>query len=144
MKKATRIAMWSFTVFVVAYLTVAVFSNGPDSIYSKKGFVRLVGYPPPPTVSKIYYWHEDLWLDPAYRLRFVCPDPAVVKQFIGDQQLQECKRQIIDAGGLDLEWWTEKNNKPGLRCFSREIPQNFRHLWYDPVTGTVWYEEYST
>ncbi len=38
--------------------------NGPDSIYSQKGFIWLVGYPPPPTVSEIHYWHEDLRLDP--------------------------------------------------------------------------------
>lgn len=143
-KKIRYIAMWVFAFLLAVYLIVSVLYNGPGSSYSREGFVRHVGFSPPPTVSKIYYWHEDLWLDPTYRLRFTCSDPRVVEQFINNQQLQEHKEQMSGLLGDDPEWWTEKNSKSNLKCYSREIPQNFWHLWYDPVSGTVWYEEYST
>jgi hypothetical protein len=144
LKKIRYAGLWISIFLLAVYLVFTFLYHGPDSNYSRKGFIKHVGFPPPPTVSKIYYWYEDLWLDPTYRLRFVCSDPKVVEQFITNQQLQECKKQIVDVGGADQEWWAEKNTKSNLKCFSREIPQNFWNLWYDPITGTVWYEEYST
>lgn len=143
-KKIICVVLCIFILFLGGYLIFTFLYNGPDSRYSKNGFIKHVGFPPPPSVSKIYYESDDLWLDPTYRLRFVCSDPGVIEQFISFQQLQECKGAIIGLSGDDPEWWTEKNNTSNLRCFAREIPQNFWHLWYDPVTGTVWYEEYNT
>lgn len=144
MKKIWHITILTATLFAAAYFIFTTVLYGPDSLHSRNGFIRHVGYPPPPSVSGIYYWYEDLWLDPTYRLRFETSDPDVVEQFVKTQKLQECKEQISYIGGPDQKWWTDKNSRSNLKCFSREIPQNFWHLWYDPVSGTVWYEEYST
>jgi hypothetical protein len=143
-KKSRSVVLRIFVIFLGGYLFITFLYNGPDSKYSKKGFIKHVGFPPPPSVSKINYQSDDLWLDPTYRLRFVCSDPGVIEQFISFQQLQECKEPVRGLGGDDPKWWKEKDMKSNLKCFTREIPQNFWHLWYDPVTGTVWYEEYST
>ena len=118
--------------------------QGPDTAYAKQGFEKLIGIPPPASVSAIYYRADEGWLDSGYRLRFTCHDPSVVIQIAQRLQLQESGEMKAGLGSRDVRWWSEKRQLKTLKCFAREKPGAYYwYLWYDPNSGIVWYEEFS-
>jgi hypothetical protein len=118
--------------------------HGPDTNYSRQGFSRHMGFPPPASVSGIYYRADEGWLDSAYHLRFTCQDRDLVTQVVARLQLQETNKATMGLLSKSPDWWDEKARRKGLRAFAREPGGYYWYLWYDPVTGTVWYEEFST
>jgi len=118
--------------------------HGPDTDYARQGFEKLIGMPPPVSVSAIYYRADEGWLDSGYRLRFTCHDPSVVTQIAQRLQLQESGESKAGLGSRDARWWSEKRQIKTLKCFARESPGAYYwYLWYDSRSGIVWYEEFS-
>lgn len=117
--------------------------HGPDTQYSREGFVKLVGFAPPPPVTEIYYRADEGFRDSGYRLRFRTSDNSVLKQVVTRLQLTETNH----IHGLLLaspKWWSERTQRKGLLLYAREQPGKYYwYLWYDPGTGTIWYEEFS-
>ncbi|MBI5589930.1 MAG: hypothetical protein HY881_05560 [Deltaproteobacteria bacterium] len=132
---------WFFSL-LPALLVLYGILHGPDSSYAKEGFIKHIGFPPPSSVSKIYYSDDDLWLDPTYLLRFDCSDTSVLTSIANGQNLQECTegKRGLNSGP---KWFAEKDYRSNLKCFYREELGNNWYLWYDPGTSTVWYVEYS-
>jgi hypothetical protein len=142
------VIVWLLSCVPIAFWTMIVqpwpltLRHGPDTNYSRDGFVRLTGIPPPPSVSGIYFRADEGWLDSGYRLRFNCTDAAVVTQMVERLHLQETNGPILVQ--KHPSWWADKDNRNGLRTYYREKPHAYYwYLWYDPTSGTVWYEEFS-
>ena len=119
--------------------------NGPDTNYSQQGFARLVGFTPPASVSDIYYREDGGIVDSGRRLRFRCNDGSLVTQMVARLHLQETSNPMMGLSSTESpKWWAERAQHRGLRQYTREEPNRYYWcLWCDPVTGTVWYEEYS-
>jgi hypothetical protein len=117
--------------------------HGPDTQYSRQGFVTLVGFAPPPSVTDIYYRADEGFRDSSYRLRFRTSDSAVVTQVVTRLQLIETNNvQGLLSGSP--KWWLERTQRKNLLLYAREQSgKHYWYLWYDPVTGMVWYEEFS-
>ena len=118
--------------------------HGPDTDYARRGFESLVGFAPPPSISNIYYRVDEGFRDSGYRLRFRCNDGAVVTQVLTRLQLQPTNNPTMGLLSRSPKWWSEKTQRKELLQFAREQPGKYYwYLWYDPATGTVWYEEFS-
>jgi hypothetical protein len=119
--------------------------HGPDTRYARAGFERLIGFAPPASVSEIYYRADEGFLDSGYRLRFRCNDNSVVTQMVARLQLQESNKPLPGLISQSPKWWSERMQRKRLLHYARERTGMSYHcyLWYDPVTGTVWYEEFS-
>lgn len=157
---ATRVYLGiSRVVFCLVWLAscvpVAVFAaitqpwpltirHGPDTSYAKTGFERLVGFAPPSSVSEIYYRADSGFPDSEYRLRFRCNDSSVLTQMVARLQLKEVNKPMSGLFSQSPKWWSERMQRKHLLQYAREQPGAYYwYLWYDPVTGTVWYEEFS-
>lgn len=140
---------WLFSCFPIVFLAGLMqpwpltLLHGPDTGYARGGFTTHTGFAPPSSVSRIYYRTDDGWLDEHYRLRFHTGVPEVVQQIVRYHNLkdvQEQKMMLFSYRGP--KWWKEKQGKKDLRCYFRENSGSYYcYLWYDPHTGTVWYEE---
>jgi hypothetical protein len=118
--------------------------HGPDTEYSRQGFARLIGITPPASVSNIYYRADEGFLDSGYRLRFTCKDSSVVSHVAARLQLQATDNPTLGLLSTTPKWWAEKLQPKGILQYARELPGKYYwYLWYDPTTGTVWYEEFS-
>ena len=118
--------------------------HGPDTDYARQGFERLIGFPPPASISNIYYRADEGFRDSGYRLRFRCYDGAIVTQVLTRLQLQQTNNPTMGLHSRSPKWWTERTQHKELLQYAREQPGKYYwYLWYDPVTETVWYEEFS-
>ena len=142
---------WLFSCFPVVFFVgitqpwPLTLRHGPDTGYAREGFTTHAGFAPPSSVSRIYYRIDSGWLDVCYRLRFKVSDPAVVQRIVRHRKLAESEEQKM---GLPFsrapKWWKEKRGKRELKCYFRENPGGYYwYLWYEPESGTVWYEEFS-
>ena len=141
---------WLLSCVPIAFWTMIIqpwpltLRHGPDTKYSRDGFVKLIGMSPPSSVSDIYFREDGGWLDSGYRLRFRCTDESLVSQVISHLQLQETDKTTIGLCSKSPKWWKEKTHRKDLRLYFRENPGAYYWcLWYDPSAGTVWYEEFS-
>ena len=119
--------------------------HGPDTSYAREGFAKHAGFSAPSSVSQIYYRIDGNWLDVGYRLRFRISSPDLLHQIVTHHNMTKAEKMKMGlSSSRSPKWWREKRGKKGLECYSRENPGSYYwYLWYDPATGTVWYEEFS-
>lgn len=148
--RAMMVLAWLASCVPVAFFVMITqpwplaLRHGPDTRYAKAGFERLIGFAPPSSVSEIYYRADGGFLDSEYRLRFRCNDSSVVTQMVARLQLQETNKPTTRLLSQSPRWWAERMQRRRLLQYAREQPGKYYwYLWYDPVTGIVWYEEFS-
>jgi len=142
---------WLFSCFPVVLIVgitqpwPLTLRHGPDTGYARDGFAKHTGFPPPSSVSEIYYRMDEGWMDVGYRLRFRASSPEVVQRVIAHHDMTRADKMKMGLfSSRAPNWWREKRGKKGLECYFREQPGSYYwYLWYDPQTGVVWYEEFS-
>ena len=141
---------WLLSCVPIAFWTMIIqpwpftLRHGPDTDYARKGFERIIGFDPPASISNIYYRADDGFLDSGYRLRFRCNDGAVVTQVLTRLELQQTNNPTMGTLSMSPKWWSERMQHKELLQYARIQPGKYYwYLWYDPDTGTVWYEEFS-
>jgi hypothetical protein len=149
--RAVFVVGWLFSCFPVILIIgltqpwPLTLRHGPDTGYAREGFAKHAGFTPPSSVSQIYYRIDGGWLDVGYRLRFQVTAPDVVHRIVSRHEMtKQDEMKMRHSSSRFPKWWSEKSGRKGLECYSREDTGSYYwYLWYDPETGTVWYEEFS-
>lgn len=138
---------WLFSCVPVGFVVVMLrlwpvsLSDGPDTDYAREGFAKETGFKPPLSVSKIYYHSVGFMTDGSVRLRFQVTSPGVVQRIAAQKKMTrqvESMREKVRGP----RWWREKSKKEELEYYTRKVKlKGSWSLWFDPETGTVWYEE---
>jgi hypothetical protein len=130
--------------------------QGPDTRQAIAGFIARFGYPPPPSVSDVYFT-EDTWLDYSCRLRFTCSDQSQIDRMVhglGLQPSPETRTNVASSSGPS--WWYQipRGRESSLTyyhdlstnsliesfSFTKKIGES-RFLWYDRANHYVYYDE---
>jgi hypothetical protein len=154
----------SFLVLLWALAVLAIFvgprlaelREGPDTKQAVAGFIARFGYPPPPSISEVFFT-ENAWLDYDCRLRFTCSDQGQIGRMIHDLGLQpspETRSRVATSSGPS--WWRQiphgqQNNLTYYHDLStNSLIESFistqkvgevRFLWLDRSTHHVYYYE---
>ncbi len=148
------IPAWLYSSLIVLFWTVLwieaaqpwpfSLQHGPDTDYARKGFRERIGFPPPSSVSQIYYRNHSGMLDVGYCLRFQVSSPEVVQRIATHKELPESKNNAIVMSFSRPKWWEEMSGREHMKYYARERHRSYYwRLWYDPRAGIVWYHEYS-
>ncbi len=139
---------WLFSCVPVGFIIVTFrlwplsLADGPDTNYAREGFARVTGFKSPSSASKIYCHQYAGLTDGGVRLRFQVTSSSVVQRIAAQKKMtrQVESRRKKDRGP---RWWREKSKREELEYYARKVKlKGYWNLWYDPETGTAWYEEF--
>lgn len=117
----------------------------PDTPANKKGFERHLGFVPPPTVSEIYYYDDEIGIDVLYLLGFRA-DQQTIDKIIMIQGLEQhdgpVDVSVLEGDGFP--WWNQDDVDTLIPYWRQSKDEDyFLFLWYNPETKCAYFLEYS-
>jgi hypothetical protein len=116
----------------------------PDTSANRAGFERHFDFTPPPDVTELYYFADELGADVLYQLGFSA-SPETVNRIVTTLDL-ETTAPDVDATSLpyDFPWWDAAAiDEATLYWKCNADADYYWMLWYHAETGRVYYLEYS-
>ena len=116
-----------------------------DTPANRGGFERHFGFVPDASVTKVYYYADELVVDASYQLSFKC-SRETIKRIIDKLSLESVPPERADSlldPRDDLLWW--KPNSIDKREFWLKEEENayYWQLWYSDQDQMAFYLEYS-
>jgi hypothetical protein len=115
----------------------------PDTDANRAGFERHFGFAPPPSVSDLYYYADELGADVKYQLGFRA-DEGTIDTIVAELELVQEEPEYEVRLARDLDWWHDDVIRT-LTPYWRSDPDSdyYRFLWYDPAGRRAYYLEFS-
>ena len=116
-----------------------------DTPANRDGFERHFGFVPDASVTKVYYYADELGVDASYQLSFKC-SRETVNRIIDKLSLESVPPERADSlldPRDDLPWWNPDSIDKREFWLKEEENAYYWQLWYSDRDQTAFYLEYS-
>ena len=116
-----------------------------DTPANRGGFERHFGFVPDASVTKVYYYADELGIDASYQLSFKC-SRETIKRIIEKLSLESVPPERADSllgPRDDLPWWNPDSIDNREFWLKEEENAYYWQLWYSDRDQTAFYLEYS-
>ncbi|MBT7851801.1 MAG: hypothetical protein HN675_00645 [Opitutae bacterium] len=116
-----------------------------DTPANRGGFERHFGFVPDASVTKVYYYADELGIDASYQLSFKC-SRETIKRIIEKLSLESVPPERADsllAPRDDLPWWNPDSIDNRELWLKEEENAYYWQLWYSDRDQMAFYLEYS-
>ncbi len=115
----------------------------PDTPANRTGFERHFNFPPPDSISDLYYFADELGADVKYQLSFQT-DRETVARIVVELDLVQEEPPLKVGLARELDWWNaERIEELPPYWKSNEDGDYYWYLWYDPQTQRAYFIEFS-
>ena len=115
----------------------------PDTLPNIAGFESHFGFAPPPDVSELYYYADELGSDYTYQLGFRA-EPATVEHIVAQLELEQEQPALSQFIAREFPWWQASDLKPLTPYWKKnQKGSHYWFLWYAADTKQVWFLEFS-
>jgi len=116
----------------------------PDTKANIAGFERHFCFAPPPDVSELYYYVDELGADVKYQLGFKA-ELSTVEKIVSELALKQEQPAPSQAIATEFPWWQE-SELASLTPYWKKNQEGdyYWYLWYDVDSQRVWFLEFST
>ena len=119
--------------------------DAADTQANRGGFERHFGFVPDASVTKVYYYADELGIDASYQLSFKC-SRETIKRIIEKLSLESVPPGRADSlldPRDDLPWWNPDSIDNRELWLKEEENAYYWQLWYSDRDQMAFYLEYS-